>query len=269
MAKIVLRLIFILSITTFYVSCLPPELNFTADDTYIIIWDPEKNLTNHKTLTDSLNRRYPQTIIMSEYMPSTNAVFFETAFSQIPEEALCIFIIISMRPQFHISSEWNLWFPQMWRNLDCRGKILIADGSWGDEFLNSLKTFNPDSIWAIDGKIGQLRRKLPGSLLAAACRFDESNLISRGIDGKTKTALFSWYFMNQLCTEELRKIEILNSLEKSIYLTQTALERGVLTEVEETVFYNKSEVNREEFLKYPNPVVWNGLAEKVFIEAAE
>ena len=266
-------LLFLLAILFTYaaVSCSRTEFTIPADDTRIIIWDPEKNLSNYKSLTDSLQARFTHTVILSENLPDTAVIFLEQEFTSVPESSLCIFMLITKNLNFHLSSEWNLWFPEMWRNLDCAGKILVADASWGDEFLNPVKTRNADSVWAIDGKIGYLRRKLPGSLLAASCRFDENNLISRGIDGKTKTPLFSFYFINELCadTEKSAEIEIVSAIKHAVELTQTARGRGIVSDVEEVLYFNRSQVNREEFRYYPNPIIWNGLAKNVYIEAAE
>ncbi len=268
--KIYFILVLILILSSL-ISCIEPEITFPADNTHIIIWDPEKNIADYKTLTDSLQERFVHTVILSEYLPDTAAVFLKSEFSAIPDDALCIFILISSRLNFHVVSEWNLWFPEMWRDLDCEGKILVADASWGDEFLNPLKTLKEDTVWAIDGKIGRLRRKLPGSMLAASSRCDESNLISRGIDGKTKTPLFSWYFINELCTAggNSAPVEIVSAIERTVELTQTARNRGIVSDIEEVLFFNRSQVIRDEFRTYPNPVIWNGLAEKVFIGADE
>ena len=90
--------------------------------------------------------------------------------------------------------------------------------------MYAIRSYYEDTVWAIDGKIGRLRRKLPGSMLVAASRFDESNLISRGIDGKTKTLLFSWYFINELCKAggNSAPVEIVSAIERTVELTQTA-----------------------------------------------
>lgn len=258
----------LIMIMTLFSCGIPDSVVSNSQSTYLIICDPDKILENYNPLTEKLQDRLAHTVILSEYAYNT-AVSLKKEIALIPDDALCIFVLISTRSNFQISSEWNLWFPELWRNLNCRGKIMIADGSWADEFLNPVKTAKKDTAWVINGKLGHLRKKLPESFLAASCRFDEANLVSRGIDGKTKTPLFSYYFLNALSTVNMdgAGIDIVAITEEAAELTQTARKRGIVSDVEEVLFFNKSEIEREEFNNFPNPLIWNGLAHEVRIKA--
>ena len=56
-----LRILVLILILSSLISCIEPEITFPADNTHIIIWDPEKNIADYKTLTDSLQERFVHT----------------------------------------------------------------------------------------------------------------------------------------------------------------------------------------------------------------
>ena len=253
-------------------SRIPEQILSPADQVKIIIWDPGTFLQNQEALTLSLYERFPQTVIIYDFLSDYAMETIRAEFSRISTDQICIFMVISGRGAFQLSSEWNLWMPELWRDLDCRGKILIADAPWGDEFLNPVKTKKEDTIWVVNGALGHLRKKLPKSLLAASCRYDEFNLVSRGIDGKTKTPLFAWYFIDLLCRPGAGaavSTDVVSVIRQAAELTATARKRGVVSDTEEVLFFNNSEIEAEEFLSYPHPVIWNGLAKKLILEEAE
>lgn len=252
--------------------CSVHEKSLTADTTDIelIIWDPEEFLQTEPLaeLTAELSRNFETPVIIHERLSENTTSIIENEFRQMPETSVCIFMVISGRPGFHFASEWNLWMPRMWRELDCRGKILIADAPWADEYLNPLKTVNPESIWAVNGRISNLRKKLPGSMLAASCRFDEVNILTRGLGSKEKLPLFSVYFFQNLknAIESVdTKFDLVRLLENTAEQTASARERGIISDLEETLFFNRSEIHEEEFRSFPHPLIWNGLADEVLI----
>jgi len=249
----------------------PERVSSTYAETSIIIWDPE-NYFQSSALSETttiLREFFPDTLILNQNLSANTIGAIEERFNSVPKDSLCVFIIISARNLFQISSEWNLWMPGLWRKLDCKGKILIADAPWGDEFLNPIKTEKADTVWAINGRLGHLRKKLPKSMLAASCRFDETNVLSRGIDGENKTPLFTWYFIDALCkqaSEQPDGIDLVSITELAARLTASARSRGVVRDIEEILFFNNSEIQKEEFKSFPNPVIWNGLADKVILK---
>lgn len=247
-------------------SRLPEDIRTSEKEIHLLIWDPEAMTTSRPIIPDNLKQDFPYTKIITESAPEKVQQIISSEFTAMTQEDLCIFIVISARPYFHLSSEWNLWMPELWRNLSCRGKILIADAPWADEFLNPLKTKKADSVWVVNGRLGHLRSKLPGSLLVASCRFDEINILSRGIDGETKIPLFTWYFLDSLCNRNDNN-DLTGIIETTATLTTSARERGVINNIEEVLFFNRSEINRKEFTSFPHPLIWNGLAKHIIIES--
>ena len=263
-------IIFLFCLVLFGCSTRPDAVYSTFSSTKLIIWDPEHflQLEPLASLTADLSGTFDNPVIIQEKLSENTTDIIETEFSNIPPGSLCIFMVISGRTGFHISTEWNIWMPELWRALDCKGKILIADAPWADEYLNPLKTAKENSIWVINGKLGELRKKLAGSMLAASCRFDEVNILSSGTGSEKRIPLFSYYFFENLKREKENRAaetDLAALITHTAELTATARERGVVSDLEETMFFNRSEVHRDEFKRFPNPVIWNGLADKIIL----
>ncbi len=268
------RLLFILPVLLFFLPGCSGRVETVSVDfnkTVIIICDPENYLQTpyFKSIISEMRKTFSQMLILSEFISDKTVDVIIKEIDRIQEDEVCIFMLITGSSRVLLSSEWNLWMPDLWRSLDCKGKILLADAPWGDEFLNPLKTGKPETVWVVNGRLGYLRRKLPKSLLAASCRFDEVNIRSRGIDGQTRLPLFSWYFLDLLNKKMLQdsdKTEIVQIINEAVELTATARSRGIVNELEETLFFNNSEIEREEYRTFPHPVIWNGLADHIFPE---
>ena len=246
------------------------EVRVTDADLNIVIWDPEELVSSHPLLPGMIARHLPDTEIWTEPNSDRTREWISDRLLSTPEDGIAVFIAVSNDSRLHIGCEWNLWMPQIWRSIESRGKVLIADAPWGDEFLNPLKSRKADTVWAVNGALGHLRPKLGGSLLAASCRFDEINILSRGICGDAKTPLLTWYFLDLLCGNSgPRGKDLAEIIRRSAELTATAAERGVISKIEEVLFYNRSEMEKDEFLTYPHPVVWNGLAGSIIVEAEQ
>ncbi len=253
------------------VGCSPmqKEIASTKENTTIIIWDTDSALASHTTLIPPLKEKFPKTILLSGIKSEeVLASRLEDIFDGQTEEDICIFLFATGNPSAHERWEWNLWFPQLWRDLDCGGKILVADAPWGEEFINPVKAKKPDTVWVTNGPLGHLQRKLPKSLLAASCRFDEVNMVSQGLDDITKTPLFAYYFIQELAigdTQTAPEGNLLYALDRAKTLTRSARARGVVSDMEEMFFFQRSEIEKEEFFQFPNPSVWNGLARRISI----
>ena len=263
--------ILLLSLLLLLVSCnrIDQQAVFSSDDVYLFIWDTDRIFPEYPVLDAGIHKSIKNTLILSGNPPEDTAAVLTAEFRKIPEHALCIVVVMSNKPNLHVSSEWNFWFPDLWRNLDCAGRVLIADAGWADEFLNPVKAKKEDTVWVVNGRLGQLGKKLQKSFGAASCRFDEVNMVSRGIDGKTKTPIYSWYFLDIL-SENLTvsgSADIVETARDAATLTVSAHDRGVVSDVEEVLFFNRSEIQREEFRNFPNPVHWNGFAEEILIKA--
>jgi len=248
---------------------LPEEYSTFAERTHLIIWDPEGYIQNQPQLFERLQRQYTHIQVIKTPTPNEAIGLIEEELAQLTEKDFCFFLLLSENRHFHLMSEWNLWFPSLWRNLPCEGKILISDAPWGDEYLNPVK-LKHDSIWAINGLTGQLRPKLEGSYGVASCRFDEINLVTRGLEvnREQKMPLFSWYILNGLLEiENTKSINLNLIIQNAVDLTRNARSRGIISDSEELLFFKYSQYPREEFLTYPHPVIWNGLAEKILVEA--
>lgn len=69
--------------------------------------------------------------------------------------------------------------------------------------------------------------------------------------------------------ENSKETNITMLLNKAEELTISAHSRGIVTDTERVLFFNRSQIEREEFSNFPNPVVWNGLADNIYIKEGE
>lgn len=242
----------------------PSAIEFQEEQIQLVIWDSGGFLAHQSELVENLQQGIHRTTLITAPLAEQARPLIEEAFSSMKEEELCIFMVLSDNTSFHLASEWNLWMPDLWRALPCKSKVLIADAPWGDQLLNPIKQ-PKDGILVINGFLGRLRPKLQGSLAVASCRYDEVNLVSRGLDGENLFPLFSWYFLDGLIKTS-EGVNLSSLLDRARRQTQAAFESELVSQTERVLFFHHSEIHRREFLTFPHPQFWNGLARDIYLE---
>jgi hypothetical protein len=243
-------------------SCSPGEREIILDpeNTVFILWDMEGALIQHQTLRTRWESAFPRNhYIHGNASKEEEVAYLQSLLSALTEDQACLLVVATRNPAMHEVLEWNLWMPRLWRSLRSRVNILVADGPWGAEYIDTLKTKKAKTRWVLNQPLDILRRKLPGSLVAAASRTDEMNLVTMSLDGKTKTPLFSYYFLQALIEDNGRINPPLEALRTAKEKTETALAKGVLLPMEEMFFFQRSEIETEGFFHFPHPRIWNGL----------
>jgi len=250
----------------FSVSCSPGEAEIVLEPekTVFILWDMEGALIQHEELRNRWESAFPRNHYIHGNISTDEEIAYLTSLlDALTEDQACLLVLTTRNPDMHAILEWNLWMPRLWRSLESRANILVADGPWGADYIDTLKTKNSKTRWVLNQPLDLLRKKLPGSLLAAASRTDEMNLVTMSIDGKTKTPLFSYYFLQALLEENGRLNPLLGALKTAKEKTETALAEGKLLPMEEMFFFQRSEIETEGFFHFPHPRIWNGLAKTI------
>jgi len=272
--KCVIISILTISLFLLLLSCSPRPRQTMIDpaNTVFVLWDMRGALANQGELLDHWKQHFPNHYYLTASAAEEHTIDqLSSIMKGIRADENFWLMVISDAPQTHRTLEWNIWMPSLWRSLKSNKNILTVDVPGAEEFLDPLK-YQKNSIWVVHGLLGHLKPKLEGSYITGSCLYNEANLTTRLIDENTKMPLYGYYFLSNLL-EALDRMDSTNSSlttihERTVEQTHSAMV-NLVTDIEKIQFFQQTGAQPEEFRRFPNPFLWNGLAKQIYFGEEE